>query len=711
MVTFTGTSGTLKLDDALHFTGQVSGLAGADALDLADLKYNADTTATFLGNTSGGTLTITNGTLTTSIALQGDYLSSYWTVSSDGKGGTIVVDPAASNNWQPLKVGAGGWCTGINIAPDDTMVVRTDTYGAYVWNGTQWQQLITTTSMPSAFVTPNNSQGVYEIQIAPSNSNIMYMMYEGYVFQSTNKGTTWAQTSFAPVSGADPNDANYKLDGQKMAIDPNNPNVVYVGTPNNGLFVTTNGGASWQSVSAVPLSRADSSGDNPGFSGIVFDPALGVTGGKTNTIFAASYGNGVYQSTNGGASWSSIGGPSDVQYAAVSSTGVYYAVNDANTPNSSLWSYHNGVWAQLYSDPRGISTVAVDPFNPNEIVTQNIYGDINISYNAGATWSGENWGNQVVSPTIPWLAAASTQPGGFVSLSIGGSQFDQLVPNKLWISEGDGVAYTTSLSTANFTTTTPVIWNDQSAGIEQLVANAIIVPPGGKPILASWDRPFFYISNPNAFPSTYGPHDVDTMLEGWSVDYASSNPNFIVGLADNWGNEQSGYSTDGGQTWNFFPSFIPGAGTAFLGGTIAASTPTNIIWAPADGVNPYYTLNGGSTWNPITLPGVTSWSGFDYSQYFDARTVTADRVLANTFYLYYAGQGVFETTNGGVTWTKVFSGQISAWSTFNAELMSVPGQAGNLFFTGGPQESFPTEGFYRSVNGAQPGRLLPMSPK
>ena len=175
----------------------------------------------------------------------------------------------------------------------------------------------------------SDNQGVYEIQIAPSNSNILYMMYDGYVFQSTNKGTTWTQTSFAHVT-EDNRTTRYRLDGQKMAVDPNNPNVVYVGTPQNGLFVTTNGGATWQSVSAVPASLTDSSGDYPGFTGIVFDPALGVTGGKTNTIFAASYGNGVYESTNGGASWSSIGGPSDVQYAAVSSTGVYYAVGNGN---------------------------------------------------------------------------------------------------------------------------------------------------------------------------------------------------------------------------------------------------------------------------------------------------------------------------------------------------------------------------------------------
>src|SRR6516165_7901041 len=194
----------------------------------------------------------------------------------------------STNTWQALPIGAGGFLTGLSIAQDGTMVVRTDTYGAYIWNGTQWQQLITATSMPAAFVTPNlDNQGVIEIQIAPSNSNILYMFFEGYVFRSTNKGATWTQTSFAPT-GDTASDATYKLDGQKMAVDPNNPNVVYVGTTKNGLFVTTNGGSSWQSVSAVPLSLPDSSGDNPGFSGIVFDPALGITGGITNTIFAAS---------------------------------------------------------------------------------------------------------------------------------------------------------------------------------------------------------------------------------------------------------------------------------------------------------------------------------------------------------------------------------------------------------------------------------------
>ena len=92
-VTFTGTIGTLKLDDALAFTGQISGLTGSDSLDLADVSYGANTTASFAGNASGGTLTVTNGTETANIALLGDYLTSGWTLSSDGHGGTVVVDP------------------------------------------------------------------------------------------------------------------------------------------------------------------------------------------------------------------------------------------------------------------------------------------------------------------------------------------------------------------------------------------------------------------------------------------------------------------------------------------------------------------------------------------------------------------------------------------------------------------------------------------
>jgi hypothetical protein len=698
-VTFTGTTGTLTIDRALAFTGQISGLAGTDALDLADISYGANTTATFLGNTTGGALTVTDGIHTANIALSGNYLSSGWTLSSDGQGGTVVVDPVPVNAWKELKIGAGGYLTGIDIAPDNTMVVRTDTYGAYIWNGTQWQQLVTSASMPASYLGVGHNDGVYEISIAPSNTNILYMEYSGDLLRSDDRGATWTKTAFANVAenAGDP----YRTNGQKMAVDPNNPNVVYVGTPQNGMFVTTDGGATWQNVTAVPVSATDANGLYPGITGITFDPTSGVNGGKTNTIYASSYGHGVYESTDGGNSWTALGGPSDVEYAAISSTGAYYAIGNNGT---SLWRFMNGTWTELNQQAfltASLHTVMVDPFNPNHIVVAASGGALNQSLDGGATWTGTNWGASMSATDVPWLA--TTEP----YMASGGMAFDQLVQNKLWFADGVGV-WNTSVP-QNLLWNTPVVWNSQSAGIEQLVANEIVVAPGGKPVLASWDRSFFYVSDPNSYPSTYGVGDPTKFSAGWSIDYASSSPSFLVGINDWWGVEQSGYSTDGGQTWHMFPTMPSFAGTT-IGGTIAASSPTDIVWAPADGVAPQYTKDGGLTWHPVVLPGVTDWSAFDWAYYLDKRTVTADRVLPDTFYMYY--NGVFKSTDGGATWTKVFTGEISSFSNFNSRIEAVPGKAGNLFFTGGPQggtgATHPAgESFFQSTDGGATWTAVP----
>jgi hypothetical protein len=254
-------------------------------------------------------------------------------------------------------------------------------------------------------------------------------------------------------------------------------------------------------------------------------------------------------------------------------------------------------------------------------------------------------------------------------------------------------------------------YTDNSVGIENLCANEILVAPGGTPVLASWDRPFIKINDLNSYPTSYGPVASNQIVAGWSVDYASSTPSFLVGIADFWGVEESGYSTDGGATWTKFTTELSGAGTSFIGGTIAASTTQNFIWAPADGRQPYYTLNGGQTWNPITLPGVSSWGNFDWAYYLRTRTVTADRVLANTFYLYDPGIGVFESTNGGQTWTEVHTGAVTPADGYNSEIMSVPGQAGNLFFTAGIQGNGTNPpsyaGFYFSSNQGATWTALP----
>ena len=150
-----------------------------------------------------------------------------------------------ATTWRPVKIGGGGFISGIDIAPDGKKVCRTDTYGAYLFNvGTGlWEQLVTSLSMPVADAGVGTGVGVYEIVIAPSNTARFYMTYNGYVFRSDNSGATWTRTAFTQDTDANPNDS-FRGFGPKMAVDPQNADIVYVGVP-SGLFVTENAGTSW----------------------------------------------------------------------------------------------------------------------------------------------------------------------------------------------------------------------------------------------------------------------------------------------------------------------------------------------------------------------------------------------------------------------------------------------------------------------------------
>jgi hypothetical protein len=95
--TFVGDTGTLKLDNSSSFAGTVAGMSGQDTIDFADIIFATVQSPTFSGNSSGGTLAVTDGTHTASIALLGNYLASTFVASSDGHGGTSVVDPPAAS--------------------------------------------------------------------------------------------------------------------------------------------------------------------------------------------------------------------------------------------------------------------------------------------------------------------------------------------------------------------------------------------------------------------------------------------------------------------------------------------------------------------------------------------------------------------------------------------------------------------------------------
>lgn len=102
---FAGQSGTLELDQSQSFTGQISGFAGGDQIDLADIAFDSKLAtlgySVNSGNT-GGTLSVSDGTHTANLALLGSYMASNFAMASDGHGGTAVTDSAMLGGVQPL---------------------------------------------------------------------------------------------------------------------------------------------------------------------------------------------------------------------------------------------------------------------------------------------------------------------------------------------------------------------------------------------------------------------------------------------------------------------------------------------------------------------------------------------------------------------------------------------------------------------------------
>jgi hypothetical protein len=100
-VTFApGGAGTLELDASRTFFGQIAGFGGKDHIDLADISFGAHTTIGYAANAghTGGTLTVSDGSHAATLTLLGNFMASSFAMASDGHGGTLISDQAASQH-------------------------------------------------------------------------------------------------------------------------------------------------------------------------------------------------------------------------------------------------------------------------------------------------------------------------------------------------------------------------------------------------------------------------------------------------------------------------------------------------------------------------------------------------------------------------------------------------------------------------------------
>ncbi len=218
---------------------------------------------------------------------------------------------------------------------------------------------------------PANAGRINAIAVDRSNSNTIYLgAAMGGVWKTTNGGASWT-----PLT-----DTQCSLAMGAITIDPVNPSIVYAGTGEEnfagdsyygcGILRSTDGGATWMTLGQ---SVFQSAAGGATISKIVIDSA---TAGTTDATLYAATSIGIYKSSSGGTAWTRVftagyGFVTDLVAPPVAGSPLFAAVASpfTNSANGIYTSTDAGVtWSRvgggLVATNVGRISLSVSPINP-----------------------------------------------------------------------------------------------------------------------------------------------------------------------------------------------------------------------------------------------------------------------------------------------------------------------------------------------------------
>jgi hypothetical protein len=589
----------------------------------------------------------------------------------------MAQQPAsAAYTWRNVQIVGGGFVDGIIFHPiaKGVRYARTDMGSAYRWNASanRWEPMLDW--MPYK---DTNLMGVESIAVDASDPDWVYLACgtytsprtpNGAILRSHDRGRTFERINVPFKFGGN---EDGRGNGERMAVDPNDGRVIFLGTRHDGLWASVDRAKSWKRVETFPDVAEKPADPNQrwkvgnGVVFVLFDPTSGATATPSSTLYAGASLMGrpsLFWSRDFGKTWDAVKGQPEQfrpTHAVLASDGTLY-VSYGTTPGPSwmkdgaVWKLDTktGIWTDITPErPKtagqafGYAAVAVDPRNPRTLITST-YGhhfhkafedEIFRSTDAGATWRAVFAGGGVMDASLaPYVSA--TPLHWLFDLKIDPENSDHAL-----CTTGYGGWETFNLSAMDAGKSTT--WTVMATGIEETVAMDLLSPTEGAPLVSAvldyggfvhWD-----LDKP-APEGEFNPPYFDSTS---SLAGSDLRPEVIVRAGRVSAHHTGGniaFSLDGGRSWK-----EPSAPAGAIWGNVAVSADARTwVWAPRKQVASL-TRDQGKTW--IQSRGLPA----------DTRII-ADRVESNRFY----GMDLF----GG----KLFVSDDGA-ATFNVRPLSLPG--------------------------------------
>ncbi|KAF4980342.1 hypothetical protein FZEAL_3623 [Fusarium zealandicum] len=596
----------------------------------------------------------------------------------------------AALEWKNVRIGGGGgFVPGIVFHPKAKGVAyaRTDIGGLYRLNADDSWTAVTDSTAPHS---QWNRWGIDAVALDPSNANKVYTavgMYtndwdpnNGAIGRSNDKGKTWTFTDLPfKVGGNMPGRGM----GERLAVDPKNSNIIYFGARSgNGLWKSTNGGASFSKVTSFTNTGEfapdpnDANGylsDPQGLAFVTFDSTSSTLDGATSRIFVGTADNvtaSVYMSNNAGRTWSPVAGQPGRYFPHKAKLqpeekALYLSYSDGTGPYDgsagAVYRYDitAGKWKNITPSGDiyfGFGGLAVDLQKPGTLVVASLnswYPDAQIfrSTDSGETWStlwewtsypNMEYHYDISTPKAPWLyknfISADTKKLGWMIESLEIDPFD----SNHWL-YGTGLTVYGGHDLTKWDTTHKITIQSLAEGIEEFAVLDLKSAPGGSELLAGVhdNSGFTFPTKTSLSTSPQSAWDTPMFTGSVGVDFAGNKVNRIVRIGNTEGSSQVALSDNGGSSWYTHN----GASTSQSGGSVAYSADADtILWSSGNqGV-----LRSNNQGNFASVSGLPSGSIIASdrrdNKYFYAASGSKFYVSSNTGSSFSSGAAVGSAT-------------------------------------------------------------------